>query len=242
MLLWPFFIVNQPEFCINLMEEDRQAFGGRHPHHFQPNSSSQVHAYSHLDLIAPSPQVNTSLIHRHSKNWKQSCTLAHICWVIEFFNDCMATVSLQICWNQLTQHHACRYCTSFIYYVAVYWFLCLLNYISIEPHSTSSVALQSNSVHWTYWLFHWKFEWIMRLTGHGHPFHSGLCAFVLVAAYGSKSTKEVSSILVLQCFYLFWASPYPELVCKRWDKILINVSVVQMWEIFCSLGTNIQYQ
>ena len=58
MLLWPFFIINQPEFCINLTEDDRQAFGGRHPHHFQPESSSQLHAYSHLDPTAPSPQVN----------------------------------------------------------------------------------------------------------------------------------------------------------------------------------------
>ena len=207
MLLWPFFIVNQPEFCINLMEDDRQAFGGRHPHHFQPNSSSQVHAYSHLDLIAPSPQVNTSLIHRHSKNWKQSCTLAHICWVIEFFNDCMATVSLQICWNQLTQHHACRYCTSFIYYVAVYWFLCLLNYISIEPQSTSSVALQPNSVRWTYWLFHWKFEWIMRLTGHGHLFHGfqafvPLCLWPLMGASQQRKFHPFWSCNAFTCFEL----------------------------------------
>jgi len=36
-------------------------------------------------------------------------------------------------------------CGLFIYYVAVYWFSCLLNCISIEPQSTSGIALETQS-------------------------------------------------------------------------------------------------
>ena len=34
-------------------------------------------------------------------------------------------------------------CGLFVYYVAVYWFSYLLNCISIEPQSTSGVALET---------------------------------------------------------------------------------------------------
>ena len=58
MLLWPFFIINTTETCMNLTEEDRVAFGRRNPQ--QPQQPQQIgYTMQQPYFVAPvSAQVN----------------------------------------------------------------------------------------------------------------------------------------------------------------------------------------
>jgi len=60
-LLWLFYTVSPPEFCINLTEKDRQAFSSWHPLHFQPDGSFQQLIFTQRAPPSAFPQVNTDV-------------------------------------------------------------------------------------------------------------------------------------------------------------------------------------
>lgn len=214
MLLWPFFIVSQPEFCINLTEEDRQAFGGRYRHHFQPESPSQLHAYSHLDPTTPSPQVNTSSF---TSLLKLETVWLHLPIYAESL-FLMIVILISRCCMWRTFGTIISYdCGLFIYYVAVYWFLCLLNCISIEPQSTSGVAVETQFCLlnilviylWTYGRYQW-----LHVCIYGWNTWKKCCMWNVLTFFLSAQVSVFQESLLKQTtpYSLFWPRV---LICMR---------------------------
>ena len=64
-LLWPFFIINTPEYCMNLTEEDRMAFSGRHSRQPQPAAMQPVYYLS----SAPDHAQASVVLNCGAKDW-----------------------------------------------------------------------------------------------------------------------------------------------------------------------------
>ena len=64
-LLWPFFIINTPEYCMNLTEEDRIAFSGRHSQQPQPAAMQPVYYLS----SAPDHAQASVALNCGAKDW-----------------------------------------------------------------------------------------------------------------------------------------------------------------------------